>query len=336
MAVRKAYFIAGHGADGTDAFIVPEGCIIVAKQVAGELGYMPDAFEHFRHLNNLPQSIIVQPDIHSEEIVKTFGSVAIYKPGDICPNFIYDLVACYPLKSNVCIDKSGVIEIKEQMRDRVYTEDYESIEDTTAWNHESSRFASERMDKIKDIVDNAYTEMYEEIVYMFEAMFEHSVYPTKNDIKQIINENEFTDQLTKHVVKLMQYYKDKINTTTRTTQKDLCERFPGVYYNFVCRYTATRSNVFEYNTTIGKNLIKLNSRGNIGAAPRNLLNAHLEESLFYRKPGVMKWYNTYGRPAENMNGSWTVVNRRKTRKSKTTRITSKSKSKSNSRKKTAT
>ena len=218
----KAYLIRGHGSEGDTKFKVPNHCIIVVKVKAGAYSY--EHSELTNKLCELSPTILKDPDQHRAEIYNAFGNVAIYTPGQMCPNFIISPLSCFPAKKpfDSCLSfGSGIIDIDPFLHDsrkRCNPVDHQM---------EKVRFkAVEKKGRLKDI--------YEYIG----DLYEHSAYPIPEDVLNYI------DDLTDDDITSFQDILNEINDHFRTTQKDLCKSKPGVYYNFVCRNNAITNKLF--------------------------------------------------------------------------------------------
>lgn len=218
----KAYLIRGHGSEGDTRFRVPNHCIIVVKVKAGAYSY--EHSELTNKLCELSPTILKDPVQHHAEIYNAFGNVAIYTPGQMCPNFILYPLSCFPAKKpfDSCLSfGSGIIDIDPFLHDsrkRCNPVDHQM---------EKVRFkAVEKKGKLKDI--------YEYI----SDLYEHSAYPLPEDVLNYI------DDLTDNDITSFHDILNEINDHFRTTQKDLCKSKPGVYYNFVCRNNPVTNKLF--------------------------------------------------------------------------------------------
>ena len=218
----KAYLIRGHGSEGDTKFRVPNHCIIVVKVKAGAYSY--EHSELTNKLCELSPTILKDPDQHHAEIYNAFGNVAIYTPGQMCPNFILYPLSCFPAKKpfDSCLSfGSGIIDIDPFLHD--------SRKRCNPVDHQMERVrfkAVEKKGRLKDI--------YEYIG----DLYEHSAYPIPEDVLNYI------DDLTDNDITSFQDILNEINDRFRTTQKDLCKSKPGVYYNFVCRNNPVTNKLF--------------------------------------------------------------------------------------------
>ena len=310
-----AYFIAGHGTEqmykdnGTgfsDGFIVPDGCMIIVQQACGETGYtnLTNKFNVLNTLSSLSMDVLLNPDKHMGKFVKLFGPISIFKPGDKCPHFEYFLSACYDDKLN-CHTFSGIIDL----------ENFKSSGDHDDVDHIASKVNETRIQTEIEKIEDAFLDQYK-----------YSIYPSYTDVSQKVSNDSLT--VTNELIK--KYY-SRLNKlfTVNITQEELCKKFKGVYYNFVCRaftnyYEPTGKRIFDdgvvLNSKTTKNLIRLNSAvaptiniaKNIPEHREKFVRQHerskilkvikkrLAETLKQgRKQGVKEWYETYVIPALN-------------------------------------
>jgi len=217
----KAYLIRGHGSEGDTKFKVPNHCIIVVKVKAGAYSY--EHSELTNKLCELSPTILKDPDQHHAEIYNAFGNVAIYTPGQMCPNFILYPLSCFPAKKpfDSCLSfGSGIIDIDPFLHDsrkRCKPVDHQM---------ERLRFKAVEKGKLKDIYK-----------YIGD-LYEHSAYPPPEDVLNYI------DDLTDKDITSFHDILNEINDHFRTTQKELCKSKPGVYYNFVCRNNPVTNKLF--------------------------------------------------------------------------------------------
>jgi hypothetical protein len=124
--------------------------------------------------------------------------------------------------------------------------------------------------------DTLTTFTFDEIVELLSSMYRFSVYPTQEKISTFIRDALFTWKLTslpkgvkyndmgeednikgieleviKNILKVL-VSRDFINPT----QEFLCHTFPGVYYNFVCRFAEETGNINQLINNLNKSQIK--------------------------------------------------------------------------------
>ena len=223
----KAYLIRGHGSEGDTKFRVPNHCIIVVKVKSGAISY--EHSELTNKLCELSPTILKDPDQHHAEIYRAFGNVAIYTPGQMCPNFILYPLSCFPGKKpyHRCSSfGSGIIDIDPFLHDP--TKQCNSLDYKKELHYEKDRlrFKAVEKGKLKDIYK-----------YIGD-LYQHSAYPLPEDVLNYI------DDLTDKDITSFHDILNEINDHFRTTQKELCKSKPGVYYNFVCRNNPVTNKLF--------------------------------------------------------------------------------------------
>ena len=228
----KAYWLSGHGSESSvgKTFTVPPECVIVVKVTPGELSLLYS--ENEKKLFTMDKEKLKDPLKYSNYLIDNFGSVAIFKPGDQCPEFSYSLLACFPSESTATSKKhsmclnfgSGLIDI--------------------------DKITSDKTDilPIPQDVD---------IFTYFTNLYKNSIYP----MPQIIE--RYCTALKKVDIPGWDNYSqvDKLNLIyqiasdgIRVTQSDLCTQVgPGVYYNFICRYRGQATNNIYTNNIITNN-----------------------------------------------------------------------------------
>jgi hypothetical protein len=217
---KRAYWISGHGVDPTsgETFTVPGGCTIVVKATPGESTYIPEKV--LRTLCKSNPTKLKNPLHYIPYIIKQFGSVIIYKEGEECPNFEYTLKNCLPGEINNVKDNyalcsefgSGVMDI-----DRI------------------SKFKSNHCRDYN--IDTSSINCITDVIDTILSFYKNSVYPTIEDLEQIISEDaKYLLTLRGTYIDLQKRVFETIDPYTYIKQKDLCNKLSGVYYNFVCRY----------------------------------------------------------------------------------------------------
>ena len=319
------YFIEGHGGENSPhVFTVPKGYTIVVKNYTGSYGY--STTKPLLKLCSMPTDIIRNPEHHKADIVKNFGSVAIYTAGDVCPDFSYELVSCY-LQGNdgknlpkIYCDHpgSGVIDIKKIDKE-IDTKKRNKCKSpgTFSFNDYPSITSDQTFDYI-DMVIKHVAGMYRWSVYPTPDMVEFILKQSKELLIPVLHNN---NELIKKIYSILtKGTEGLLSIKAKATQSELIEKLKGggVFYNFVCRVTTQeiRNTLYEYNRNLIKNVPKLNRilKDNYrNDNYRNIQLKHIRETIKHRKPSIMNWYKTYGVPQENSEG-WINVTHRKTRK----------------------
>ena len=250
-------------------FIVPDNCLIVVKARPGELSYSQTMMPQLNKVGAAEnQDLYRNPLANKQAIIKELGSVAIYEPGDICPNFEYHLLFgkndIYPPK-RVIPTHFGVM--RTPLTEEIELREYDISDDLTT----------------------AIDEMYAESIIP-KAAYVNTV--VKRDIPDSETGEEpptFEDLILYNESTSGLYMKHLRNGFT-ITQKELLKldadgvaRRPGVYYNFVCRNIATTYyNRKAYNFTDKVNPT-ITSIIREAPATRRIFNRVLNESIRKRK-----------------------------------------------------
>ena len=303
-SLEKAYLIGGHGSEGRGTFIVPPGCIIVVK---AKTGYATATYDRDKGFLKLSPEILKDPIANYPLLHKAFGSVAIYKPGDRCPNYSYTLVSYtkngYKKVTGLYSFGSGLIDMDRMIADKNY------LQTRNQWKNLSN------YETLSKQIDSNKTKTY------FEKMYQHSVYPTSNEVRNVITQLEERGITTAD---------DIVNTLSNEyhiTQEGLCSMFKGVYYNFVCRVTSVSnklriSDVSYLSNTLPnvlRNMTPLNKQNmtrkkailaayngemslsryknphrraqNLHNQSINMIKQHIGEAEKHRKPYIRSLYN---------------------------------------------
>lgn len=207
MAAPKAYLIGGHGFEEEGFFRVPEGCTIVTKGIAGAPTLLGATRIYNKRLCTLPEEVLLNPSEHRTALIKNFGSVAVYEAGELCPKFSYALLDCFDTEEineeSFCDGYgSGLIDLQKKRASSSCEEsatlsDYVHEWDTIDLSRHISNF------------------------------FAYSVYPTEAEIKGKLDAADLEEMSLEDIL--------DSEATVSVSQEELCARFPGVYYNFVCR-----------------------------------------------------------------------------------------------------
>ena len=228
----KAYLIGGHGSEGRGTFIVPPGCIIVVK---AKTGYATAMYDRDKGFLTLSPEILNDPIANYPLLHNTFGSLAIYMPGDRCPNYSYTLVSytkdVHKKMTGLYSFGSGLIDMDRMIADKNY------LHTRNQWKNLSNYEALSK--QMHSNSSKAY----------FEKMYQYSVYPTSSEVRNIIT------TLDGHGITAAD---DIINTLTKEyhiTQQELCSMFKGVYYNFACRVTSVSNKLRISNVSYLSNTL---------------------------------------------------------------------------------
>jgi len=269
----KAYWLSGHGGEVSDGstFTVPPGCVIVVKVSPGKFSYLGNVYAG--KISSMDKNKLKDPLRNTNYLIQNFGSIAIFKPGDVCPLFYYLLLSCMPSDSvgqwsRGCSDLgSGVIDI----------------------DNITSSASNIPINPIIDINIDKYTA----------NLFEKSEYPTKKKIQSEIAKLPSEFSLFKSPLQKFRNLINKLSSVLIIDQKTICETLgKGVYYNFICRYRGQATLNLEGN-------LLYNSEGNwhssvkgveeLGSTQANtfrLIRNRIAEAEVKRKGLLHKYYTS--------------------------------------------
>jgi hypothetical protein len=240
----RVYLIGGHGNESlTETFIVPKGCTIVAGNPAGVRIHSDD-------IANLYSSLIVNNTITA---LRTPSTKEHIKKLDKSIN------------KEITKLKSLVI-YKEGDRCPLFTYGLFGLYGNIILPHFNGiidvDIQKEAIPQLSGIPSSEVTDTSQ-----LSKLYTYSVYPTPDEVllystpKKTWNDNE----------------------AIHITQKELCDLYPGVYYNFVCR-----SIPGIHNDPILRNITGINSINSILSIPnqrvRNTLKKRIIEAEAYRRP----------------------------------------------------
>ena len=290
------YGIGGHGGQLNDTFIVPKGCKIVTHIHYGDVSWSDEVSLQFGLLSMLSDDILYTPEIHSSRIIDKIGSIAIYTEGQSCPNFSYQLNACF--NKSVCNSMySGIIPIK-----------YYSLGDYMPFRTYNEFIQNAK--KVRDIID------------IVADMYRYSIYPTRQEIFDLcLNIIKNTPNLHKYKnidtnitgdesLEILTYLLDLLETESfnnnipiNITQKELCHQFPGVYYNLICRPDITYMEEINRNFQPFQNKYNNFVYNNPNTNPNNkgllkkallkkITHNRIKEAHMQRRPYIRNYINT--------------------------------------------
>lgn len=314
----KAYAILAHGHEGTKMFTVPKNCIIIVKVLPGSAPtytYANQLWDILFTAKNAP--IYENPLCYISRIIDDFGSVMVYKPGDICPDFHY---VFHPNESELGLVNGRVPEDDNGIK-TLPTNQYGLVD---IRNLPDFKFKSELV---------PITIPVGEFVKKF---YDKSIIPNIHEFTDwLIHDDSSTfapNMLLKDTINLK---RDDLPSSTifpffpgssRTNQSEILAvhpttgeaRRPGVYYNFVCRpYNGSRQNMIVWNPNLKKYTMKPNItsilKSNLPLASQTILKRRILEAE-KRKHFL---------PGSKFNKPSATARRRKSRSQRRTRKTRK-------------
>ena len=286
----NAYWLSGHGNEPNDGrtFKVPAGCTIVVKAAPGEITY--SSAHYFQKACGLDKEKLKDPSNNSNYIIQKFKSVVIYKAGDDCPLFAYSLIACHPVASeptnrfSYCNNMgSGVLDIDIKTPAQCDTH-------------------------IQTRLHFLQTRTLDIIMYIIK-LYKYSVYPTSLQILNAISDLTIPEDSAEWIaltpLEKQNWILDRIkNNTFATNQEFLCNNYPGVYYNFICRYrgdetynvynrdpTPTRNGFHHYSAVQGKRTFRVRNMKKRNNKTLRLIGNKIGEAEVKRKGLLKQYYN---------------------------------------------
>ena len=95
-----------------DLIPVPKGSIVIIKSHSGDVRRDEDVTPNYINaLTKSNENIILDPIANIDEITKLFGSVAIYREGDLCPNLYHSYIAKWDKIFYFSFKPSGIVSI---------------------------------------------------------------------------------------------------------------------------------------------------------------------------------------------------------------------------------
>jgi hypothetical protein len=289
--LTNAYWLSGHGNEPNDGrtFKVPAGCTIVVKAAPGEITY--SSAHYFQKACGMNKQKIKDPLNNINYIIQKFKSVVIYKAGDDCPLFGYSLLACYPTPGestnyfNYCNNMgSGVLNIDNNNNDYCNT-------------------------SFQTRLENVQTKTSDIIMYIIN-LYKNSVFPTslqiKNDISNLTIPEDSAEWIALTPLEKQNWILNKIRDYTfDTNQEFLCNNYPGVYYNFICRYrgdetynvynrdpTVARNFLHRYSPLLGKRTFRVRNMKKRNNKTLRLIGNRIGEAELKRRVLLKQYYNT--------------------------------------------
>lgn len=236
LVVKKSmqvYIISGHGSEDLDStFIVPKGCTIVVHSISGRVSY-DTVFR--KKLDILFYEIPFQTLQYPNNDIKIKLDTIIYNEGTICPLFNYDLHGFLlndeepPMLSSLMPEMTGLINVSLLYRKLDKTKSTISI-------------LGKNIPELNTIHTTNSSNIQPKIT-LLSSLYRYSIFPTLNEVKLYYTYN--TSQ------RIYKTWKD--NDLIKINQLELCQMYPGVYYNFVCRVPSTTITPENKNILLSQN-----------------------------------------------------------------------------------
>ena len=251
----KAYVIAGHGYEENSTFIVPKGCTIVVDTHIGESQYGPKLNENYNKLCTIDGYKLKDPVTYSSDLLSEFKSLAIYKEGEECPQFSYQLVGCHLSPYYACDELNGIIDI-------------DTFKQLSHCDIRRTQYSINDLNYVS-------------------SLYQYSAYPTKYEVEETLKSINLTTSRNSLLGTLLSH------KLTNVSQEELCKKMPGVYYNFICRGTELTSEINRNRnrTGINREPKSIFMRLKPDHILRNTISKKISEAERHRKPYIKKANN---------------------------------------------
>lgn len=291
---KSAYIVLGHGGEGHGKIKVPPGCCVVVDVHTAEFGYQGVLSHTMNKIvgNSKFAKLLLSPESQYKEIlpISSSGSLAIYKEGDMCPDFSFDLMSYWlgQKKSNgvptsIRLASSGIVQypFKFNFKD---IQNYENIFNvpfkTLIDFYEGSIYPTQ--DQLHKL--QAFYEKYFALPPDTSILHYLNYFKNKEEALDRIQEawnkqlrfrknathKDFGDILDKYY-ELLEYFKINLSDIFKMVSDGRLE--PGVLYNLVCRATSESVQEQAENTAFKlgenrhvKNLTQTTAANRIGEA----------------------------------------------------------------------
>jgi hypothetical protein len=274
---QTAYLILGHGMETDTKCRVPPGCCVVVDAQPGEAVIVLSNFQKmkpfFEYTDKRDEREIkgkflnpIRNYLELTESISTTGSLAIYREGQLCPDFKYVLFDYHIFEEasgkEVGVMDSGIVEYP------FYKREIGPLRDITIYK---DKFTSTSTHPITKLVE----------------YYDKSIYPRMKDVREFIKTNA---PLGMGIATFAEYIMSK-SAPFVVTQKELFDlvksgKFkPGVFYNMVCR--STTDDIIEQSEITRRFVVKNSLRRLLPKANKLLipeLSAAIEEAEWHRKP----------------------------------------------------
>ncbi len=273
------FMIAGHGSeDNSPKIRVPDGCTLIVRANKGQVTRANWITRPFR--NEALQDAMATPEspYSMAELIRAFGSLAVYNAGDMCPNFKYVAFSKWADKDSFKPDAY------EFTLSGIFRGPFTAYKQEWIWHNYC---------KSVDEAD-------------LPSLFEGSLYPTSEQVAANIERAKTSiraaDILTGPPDSLHAYmsYINDHGGVFELSQKDIF-RFmerrehglePGIFYNLVCRdlgtvtdYAFQKGNTF---TRTGRSEMRPEMRALHRTVPNigNIVKADISEAELHRKTHI--------------------------------------------------
>lgn len=189
--LSKAYLLGGHGNETEPSFIVPKDCIIITPVEMGKFSTEAEVRKNITNLCHLSPTTVVNPLTNTNDLIRAFGPISIFKEGDRCPGFKYTLLGCG--YNNTCTwehGKDGFIYTETCPDIKTCYNNFSGVIDLSSDECRDPRVFNEislyRMLESKHVPINDLFEPH--IVSFFGFLYTNSIYPTAEEIRSTLSQ----------------------------------------------------------------------------------------------------------------------------------------------------
>uniref|UniRef100_A0A6C0DSL0 Uncharacterized protein n=1 Tax=viral metagenome TaxID=1070528 RepID=A0A6C0DSL0_9ZZZZ len=269
---ETALLLLGHGGEGLagDTVVIPPGTIVMVKSHSGDVRIFKDLTKDLQRLYDKSNTdYLLDPVKYIEEITTLFGSVAIYREGDVCPNLINSRFISWDYPDRLRVIPSGLIKLPLE-------------EDQTTLN----RLATSEVNIPQSMTIGQYFQQRDEpggvnINTVFRLAVTKNLKPFLPELEKYLAE-ELRLGPERLLVDGLKNLEQDTTTDVRKMLKSL--KAPTVLYFFTCRYMDGHESYVPESVRLGTNAtntIITNRVANRQAPPsgQNANNTHLKQYL---------------------------------------------------------
>jgi hypothetical protein len=280
----NVYTIFGHGGDGKNKFIVPDGCMIITITHKAQLIRGDQHYRCMRNIMKMPMDVLLDPLHNKNKIFKNFKAVTYYPPGKKCPNFEYQFASIFKRTKNntnnldyyTCLPGCGLTNVGQFQRDFMHL--YDNI------------------GKPDNKITNIPSLTFEGLQHHLKGLYNISTFPKKDVIHGILSNLHTIYEMYKskdEATAIMNTYRHGLRIIYDSplilrNQESLCAEFPGIYYNFSCRDVPDLTDLLytEEGDPIARNSIpkeRKSLKRKVESYDKKLLNYDRQQKKLYNE-----------------------------------------------------
>jgi hypothetical protein len=261
---ETALVLLGHGGEGLagDTVVIPPGTIVMVKAHSGDSRIFKDVTRDIQKLYDKRNTdYLLDPVKYIEEITTLFGSVAIYREGDVCPNLINSRFVSWDSPDKLRVIPSGLIKLPLE-------------EDQTTLN----RLATSEVNIPQSMTIEQYFQQRDEpggvnINTVYRLAVLKNLKPFLPELEKYLAEELRLgpERLLVHALKNLEQ-----DTTTDVSKMLKSLKAPAVLYFFTCRYMDGHESFVPESVRLGTNTVADRQTPPSG---QNANNTHLKQYL---------------------------------------------------------